>query len=119
MTRLHSKEIRSKLKSGETIDNVCREYDLTLLDLLSHMRSLGNEKQYQPPNGRRNITTGHKYISQHPTGKYIIRNNRKHFGTYRTLEDALKIRDWFIIHRWDKRWIDRACRECGVTRCRK
>lgn len=121
MTRYpDTKQIRSKLKSGDTIDNVCREYDLTLVDLLFHMRRLGDEKDNKKfCTGQKNRSTGHKYISQHTTGRYIIRNNRKHFGTYRTLEDALKIRDWFICNRWDKRWVDRACRECGVERCRK
>ena len=113
---MNSTEIRSKLQNGETIEEVCQEYGISFKILLSLMSSLGSEKDHnREVYGR----TGHLYIG-FKNERYIIRKNRKHFGTYRTLDDAVKVRDWFICNgRWDKRWVDRACRECGVTRCRK
>ena len=64
-------------------------------------------------------STGQLYISTRD-GKYYIRNKGRWFGTYKSLDDAVKVRDWFILNgRWDKRWVNRACRECNVERCKR
>ena len=112
---MNSKKIRSQLQSGMTIDQVCHEHQITFPELLRLMSKLGNEKKNKKEFHSR--PTGQLYISEH-YGKYIIRKNKKHFGTYRSLEDAVRVRDWFMCQRWDKRWVDRACRECGVVRCK-
>ena len=117
-------EIRSKLRSGETIQNVCQEYQITFKQLCDYMFRLGNINGKKLPKRKGNgigefNRTGQLYISERD-GKYYIRNKGKWFGTYRILEEAVKIRDWFIMNgRWDKRWVDRACRECNIRRCPK
>ena len=66
--------------------------------------------------------TDKKYISKYKTRNsehYVISHGRKYFGTFKTLDDALKVRDWFMVNRWDKRWLDRACKETGVVRCKR
>ena len=107
------REIRSRLLNGETINTICREYNITFADLVKIMSRYGSEESTK---NKQRKGTGHLYISEH-CGKYIIRKNRKHFGTYKSLRDAIRIRDWFICNGWYVHRIDRACRECKVERC--
>ena len=114
----HSRiEMREKLQKGYTIQQVCQEYNIPFNQLLRKMSRLDKNKRNKEPAPWR--ATGEMYINQRPSGYYVVRRNKKHFGTFNTLADAVKVRDWFITHRWDKRWVDRACNECGVVRRKK
>ena len=107
-----AKNIREALLNGDTIDQVCHDYNITFPELLKLMSSYGSWK-------KNNLTySGERYIMKHREN-YVIRKRKNYFGTYKTLNDAITIRDWFISHRWDKRWINKACKECGITRCTK
>lgn len=107
-----AKHIREALLNGDTINQVCHDYDITFHELIQRMSSYGPRIKHSMK------YTGEQYIMKHH-GHYVIRKKNKYFGTYRSLSDAITVRDWFICHRWDKRWIDRACRECNVVRCTK
>ena len=114
---MESITIRSKLRNGTTIQQICTEYDLTFNELILLMRQLGDEKNRYITNGY--SRTGQLYITER-NGRYYIRKSNRWFGTYKTLDDAVKIRDWFKRNgKWDKRWVDRACKECEVTQCQK
>lgn len=67
-----------------------------------------------------NTGVGEKFISKHQ-GKYIIRKRTKGktrvFGTYDTLEDAVKVRDYIVEHGWYITKLDEYCEACGVERC--
>ena len=112
---MNSKEIRTKLRNGTTITQICTEYQLTFKDLITLMSKYGNENTFKNTPRK---STGYLYITEH-CNRYIIRKNRKHFGTYRSIGDAVRVRDWFIRNGWYQRRLDRACRECGVSRCRR
>ena len=111
---MNSKEIRSKLQAGVTINQVCYDYNLTFKKLVTLMLKLGNE------NGTfsRTARTGQLYVHE-KHGRFLVVKDHKSFGSYRSLEDAVKIRDWFLHERWDRRWVDRACKETGVERCKR
>ena len=109
-----SKEIRSKMLNGETIKEVCQEYQITFPELISKMSKLGNEKRY---NSKSHYRTGHIYIAKSKSGRYIVRKEKTYYGSFKSLDDAKKVRDWFMCNGWNKRWINRACRICGVERC--
>ena len=109
-----TKKIREALRAGDSIDQVCKDYTISFSELIKLMGSYGSGKRKKvvsAPSGRR-------YIRKHGDA-YIIRKGKKYFGRYRTLDDAVVVRDWFICHRWDRRWVDRACRECNIQRCTK
>lgn len=101
--------IRDDLWNGMSIDNVCRKYSIPFNMLVAMM------KQGEPNNS--GPKTRELYIVAQD-GKWRICRNNQYYGTYNTLADAIKVRDWFIYNMFDKRKIDRACRECGVERCR-
>jgi hypothetical protein len=106
--------IRKALRNGDSIDQVCQDYKISFPDLIKLMGAYGSENKKK----RTLSHTGEQYIRKYGKG-YVVRKKNKYFGKYRTLEDAITIRDWFICHRWDKRWVNRACKECNVVRCTK
>ena len=69
-------KIRADLQSGMTIEDTCRKYHLTFKALMQVMKG----DNYS---GVRCPTTGELYIS-HVGDRYIIRINRKYYGSYRT-----------------------------------
>ena len=110
---MNSQEIRSKLKNGTTINQVCTEYKISFKTLVRLMSRLGRD--YETP---QDTNTGELYIT-YKRGRFNVNKGNTYFGGYYTLDDAVRVRDWFIFHRWDKRWIDRACKETGVSRCQR
>ena len=101
-------EIRARLKSGESIEKVCTEYNLTFAELTDMLKYANPIKPKKLP----------KYISKRD-GHYFLRKGNTYYGSYRTLEDAKKVRDYFIYGRWDKRKIDEACEKVGVKRIKR
>jgi hypothetical protein len=107
---IDKKQIRQDLQSGKTIDTVCREYNLTFTELVGLMQFYTHRprKSHRPK--------GWLYIAR-TDNRYIIRKGDVHYGTYKNLRDAQKIRDWMQRHGWDKSQLDIACDWCGVERC--
>lgn len=109
---MSEQELRSKLQSGMTIEEVCTEYQISFKDLVDLLKC----DQYRTTN--KPVVKGRLYITEH-YGYYIVRKAGVYYGMYRTLSDAKKVRDWFITHRWDKNKVDVVCRILGVERCKK
>ena len=104
--------IRNQLKQGISIDDVCREHGLTFESLINIMRTYDNPI-------RRKTSKGMAFIYRMPNGHYSVSKCSKHFGTYKTLRDAQKIRDWMLRHGWNKSQLDMACDWCSVERCKR
>ncbi len=102
--------IRDDLWNGMTINNACRKYRVSFQDIVEMM------KNDVPPTEKR--TCDALYVSPY-YNKFRLSKNSVHYGTYNTVEDAVKVRDWFILHRWDKRKVDEVCRIVGVKRCKQ
>ena len=103
-------EIREKLQDGCSIDEVCREYNLTFKGLVTLMH--GYERR---PEG---VRTGEMYI-MYRRERFIIHRHNVHYGSYLTLEDALKVRNYMIYNGWYKDKLDEVCGIVGVERCTK
>ena len=67
------------------------------------------------------VSTGEKYICK-ARGHFHIRKQyngkQRHYGSYESLEDAIKVRDYCIKHGWKQHSIDEYCSVLGVERCR-
>ena len=100
-------EIRTKLRNGTSIEQVCDSYDLTFNALFQLMKN--KDKTIKK------FTNSSLYI-QEKNGKYILRKCNVNYGYYYTLEDAKKVRDYFIFNGWNKRRLDEVCKKVGVTR---
>ena len=67
---------------------------------------------------KKSSTTCPRYI-QYKGNYYTVRKykNRKlvYFGKYKTEKDAIKVRDYFMEHGWDKTQLTRVCRLLNVV----
>lgn len=104
-------EIKDKLKDGKSIDEICSEYNLSFKEVLDIVKK---NKWGNVPNK----TTTLLYISK-SRGKYKLRKCNKNYGSYNSLEDAKKVRDYFMINGWDSEKLDDICDKLNVNRCVK
>ena len=61
-----------------------------------------------PPRKRKQYKWNKKrrYIHETPNGTYIIKRYGQHYGSWKTLEDAIEERDWLIKNNWSYDNID-------------
>ena len=102
-----SNQIRQQLQNGKTIQEVCKEYHLTFKELCQ----LFLQGKYKRTTNEH--TTGKLYITS--DGKrYILRKDGNHFGSYNSLDDAVKVRDYMIMNGWYRKRLDGIRKELGV-----
>ena len=108
--------IRADLNDGDSISTVCTRYGLSFKELCDGMPRMHNKRKMK----RSKQWTGEQYI-QTRDGRFYVRKTidgvTKLYGTYASLEDAVKVRDYCILHGWKRQRIDEYCRVLGVKRC--
>ena len=103
--------IMSELRQGSTIEHVCRNHGLSFMELFM-MCDSENRKD----NHEKELTTGELYISKKGKDYFVLRKGQVYYGAFYSLDDARKVRDYFIFNRWDKRKVDSVCDIVGVVR---
>ena len=106
---MNTNKIRQQLQNGTTIQEVCQQYHLTFKELCQLFLS----GRYSRTTNE--SSTGKLYISFNQ-GRYILRKNGVHYGSYRSLDDALKVRYFMIMNGWYRSRLDKVCDELGVVR---
>ena len=107
-------ELRTKLRSGQTISEVCTEYHITFKELVGALHG------YQNQINNRNHRKSWKYIQKRERDEaYILKYNKVYYGQYKTVNDAKKVRDYFLEYGWNKDNLDFVCKLLGVERMRK
>lgn len=104
--------IRQDLKNGLTIKQVCTKYQLSFKELCENLNNTVPGRPVNP-------VTGEMYITPCSIGDVVLSKNNVHYGQYSSIDDAVKVRDYFIFHGWSKRRLDEVCELLGVVRCRK
>ena len=113
-------DFRKDLKNGLTIDDACRKHGVTFKYVMDNM-----ERPYtknRKPNRRSKCTSTKISLNIYRIGKggftiYKSVNSRsQNFGTYRTVEDAIKVRDYFYEHGWDRKELDKVCQDLNIMR---
>jgi len=106
-------EFRTDLRNGMELGAALEKHNLTLQDALE-IGLAPKKHSYPIP-----FETVDKYIYCR-CGNYSIRKSIKsrgvHFGTYTSLEDAIRVRDYFVENGWNIRELDNVCRMLGVNR---
>lgn len=106
--------LRRDLQDGMSITDGLTKYKVSLEDAFKALQYTDNRPMTSTSK------TDEFYIRQNMQGHYFIlkwiNGKQTNFGTYTTLKDAVKIRDWFVENGWIKDDVDQACQECGVTR---
>ena len=110
------------LQQGMTINEACRKHDITFKYACDNMGKI-QKKKIKP---RKSSPTHASEYIQERNGKYFLRKyvstcKRKKsstvmFGTYHTLEDAIRMREHCKKHGWNQRSVDDYCKELGIER---
>lgn len=128
-------EFQQDLKKGLTLDEACRKHKISLDYAFKHMpkkitrskkRNITKKLGRPPKIKRKNhnisyLPVDEKNITER-YGKFFLRKRvqgkERVFGTYKTVEDAVKIRDYCDEHGWHRIRIDEYCNILGVERCK-
>ena len=126
-------KFQTDLQCGMSIDEACRKHKISFKYACDNLpRAYGKRKRNYPANRKpaqkpRRPVQKEKYIMER-NGHYYLRKYMKTskkkrgkgvaFGTYKSMEDAVKVRDYCIEHGWKQHSIDEYCRILGVERCK-
>ena len=126
------RRFQEDLINGMSIEAACHKHKVSLAYAFEHI-SKGVGRPPKPKHRRVKTRkkpgrkkkgksyTGEPHI-QKRDGKFYLRchvnGKQKCFGTYSTLEDAIKVRTPCMEHGWKKRKIDEYCETLGVERCK-
>lgn len=106
-------EFQTDLRNGMTIHDALIKHNLTFKQAVENIYKPHTQQKTPHP-------TNEKYIAYRDGHYYLRKYSRKKtrmFGTYHTLEDAVKVRDHCIKYGWKQHSIDKYCQELGVKRC--
>ena len=106
-------ELQKDLQDGMELFKALNKHNVTLSYALEHMdKNIGRPPARQRRK-ERYIRKSHAYsIYKWVEGKHTC------FGTYDTMNDAIKVRNQLIKQGWDKRKLNNICEELGITRRR-
>lgn len=110
------RSFQNDLREGMTIQEALMKYNMSLEYAFKKLQHKSPKKSRYVPK-QKNQT---KYIQERNNHFYLrkaIRKKVKPFGTYSSLEDAVKVRDHCMRHGWKQTKIDEYCKELGVVRC--
>lgn len=121
-------EFQHDLQQGMTIHEALTKYNYTLKYAFNQLQKQQKKTKNTRKRKLKNCTyNAGKYI-QYRDGHYYLRKtvyshkkNRRvtrMFGTYQTLEDAIKMREAQKQIGWKVTHVDRLCDELGITRCK-
>lgn len=112
-------KFRNDLRSGKSIEEVLETHKIDLGTALYLMQKHNGIRRRRRPKTQSSCTTGEKYISRYGN-KYWLRKtvNKKlrSFGRYDSLEDAIKVRDYMMVHGWYITKLETAQRNCGIKK---
>ena len=119
------KSFQHDLKNGMSIDEACQIYNITLKQAFDQLHIKKQPNKVKPQSNRRYCPT--HYI-QHWKGRYYLRkcipviekgkprNKTVQFGTYSSLEDAIKVREAMKEDGWHIKHLPRICNELNIRR---
>ena len=111
-------DIQRELRNGGSIDETLRKHNMSLHDAVFNME----KPNVKPMRRSRYSSVDSKYIykqGRHFLMQKSVNGRSYNFGTYRTLEDAERVRDYFLENGWRHGELDKVCRILGVERSRK
>lgn len=117
-------QFQQDLRNGMTLEATLQKHQLTLIEVWTELnRSTAGrpseKKQYKNNTGL--DPTGEKHIFKR-NGRYTLRKysrgKTRMYGVYRSMEDAVRVRDYCMEHGWVQRNIDRYCKILDVERCK-
>ena len=113
-------EFREDLRNGMTINDALIKHNLSLKNAVDFLQY----KQQRPKNkiktSRKYMKCGERYIMQRGEDSFCIRKNingkTRMFGTYTSLEDAIRMREALKIDGWHQTHVDSLCEKLRILR---
>ena len=116
---MNIREFQQDLNNGMTIEEACCKHKVTFQQAFNilHYKDVNKDKINRRRNPKGNC--GEPYIRyDEKSGTYMLRKkvNKKftYFGRYKTLEDAVLVRDYMMTHGWYKNRLNSIRKELGV-----
>lgn len=109
-------QIRNDLKNGSTINEVCNKYNLTFKELLKIFKSDFHSYSKPRASKRHKSSTGVKYVYKKKAQKYWIQKGSQFYGYYKTLSDAVAVRNGLVLNDWNKDELDMICQKLEIER---
>ena len=110
---MDKEQIQSELRNGVSIAEVCTRHNVSLLALFNELKA---EQEYTYSPKAMHSNTGELYIYRKSNGYYYLRKGGGHYGHYKSMSEAKKVRDYFMHTGWRKSKLDKVCSELGVER---
>ena len=108
-------EFRNDLRNGSSLHEALCKHNLTLKEAMD-----GMDKPLTRTHRKKRVyeSLGNFIYRMGPYYKVqkTIRCNSINFGTYNSLSDAKRVRDYFLEHGWNKSKLDSVCELLGVER---
>ena len=108
-------DFRTDLRNGLGLEEALHKHHISLKYAMDHMdKPLTNPKRRSRPYSRYGkfiYRMGPYYVVQKS-----INNRATNFGTYNTLTDAQRVRDYLEEHGWKRYKLDAILKELGIER---
>ena len=117
------KAFQTDLQNGMSIQDALMKHNLTLETAFQQLHKQAKTRKHPPKTYTYNASQyiqyrgGHYYLRKTVFSKKKGRRVTRMFGTYQTLEDAIKMREAQKEIGWKVTHVDRLCKELGITRC--
>ena len=117
--------IQNDLKNGETIENTCTKYGISFGEMVElfhgyNKKVINSKNSKGKPKTYNRVTPSSEPFIYIRGGTYAVRKSikgkTKIFGTYDSMEDAVKVREALKVDGWHQTHVDRICEELGVAR---
>ena len=95
---MNIQEFQTDLNNGMTLEKALKKHNTNLQTVFKAL-------QYFNHNPHKTPQSGEKLIRRVDNGRYALRKMLKghmhYYGTYDTIEDAVRVRDYMITYGWD------------------
>ena len=108
------KAFQQDLKNGMTLEDALIKHNLSFKQAVEMSPVQRTNKKRQKDNVRKNMS---RYIQLQGKSYHVrktINGKTVSFGTFATLEDAIKVRDYLIEHGWNIVKMRQACKEYEI-----
>lgn len=116
-------EFQKDLKNGMGLEEALKKYNLSLKDAFDFVHKPitqpAQKKQYRKRNVYKSVDTNISIRANSYHLRKAINGKMRWGGSYDTIEDAQKVRDFLNEHGWNPIKVNEACKKYGIKRRRR
>ena len=112
--------VRNDLQKGLTIEETCLKYNISFQEMFTMFHGYERNQVSLPTPKCTRVTRSPEHYIYIRDNTYAVRKQikgkTKIFGTYNSIEDAIKVREALKIDGWHQTHVDQICDKLGVLR---